>query len=1413
MKNQKIKKEQKEFKITSSYRPGIGDPPRFDCVSKLKFILAGKSYFLLTVLLLALFINTAISQVSVSTGGAPTSYTTLRAAFTAINSGTHTGSILISITATTTETSQAVLNASGSGAANYTRLVIKPTSPSVTISGNFTGAIVRLNGADRVTIDGRVGSDTTRQLTIASSSTSTSYCAALDLINAGSGNGCKLDTSKYCKFNSGTISNTANSYGIAIFGSSFCDMDSNVVSNNLCTKSRYGIYVVGIAADFCQSIQINNNIVGSDVPSLLVAEIGIYNQYVNGAVVSNNKVFNQQTSKNVTPRGMYLDNLTNSTVSANLIYGASNTSSSNSKGSHGITLNLTSNANVELYNNVIYKIEGFGSATSSGNIWGIALLAGSKVNFYNNSIFIGGVRSSGFTSDTIGCLMINSTATNQLNIKNNIFLITRNPSDVTNGACFSLYTKTNSSAFLSCDYNFYFGDIDKYRVGYLNGAKLTISNWRTATGQDVHSQFIDPNIGYGTFLQPGSLSPCMNAGVPIPSVTTDFLGTVRSLTVPSIGAYETGLSPFSGTINIGTGGDYSDLSDAFEVLNVRGLNGNVEMNVISNVTEAGEVIALNNLYEAPGGPYFINLKPVGGHRVVSGNIGNGAILYIKGGDRLTIDGRIGGAGNNLTFKNTFTASFSFPTADVMYILSKGTNAGSSNITIRNCNFLVSSSTSFTNTGLLVDGANNDSISLIENNFSSLSHAINFLSYSSPTTNLLYNNINISKNTIGSNEVSQKIRNVGIFLPNSYNSSISDNVIFNFDALFAATVNPLIIYGKKNTINNNRIFNMNCISSLYGIYQEGDSNLIYNNSISNLLGGSSDNIYTVGIYTSGNSNRIYYNSISLKAYLNFIMASNIPKATGIYTITSSNLDLRNNSISNKMDFDHTQQGSLDKSAITSVSTTFLNINNNNYYCQFGNVGYFNGTSKSNLSEWQSSTGQDGSSISSDPNYATTIDTRISNTSPNNNAGVTISGFDADLRYASRSGASSIGAYEGVTDATPPVISYTNLSRTFVLTNRPLSAVITDESGINTTTSKPRVYYKKSTDSNVFRGNTSGDEGWKSTEATNTSSPFNFIIDYSKLFGGSASAGNYIEYFIAAQDNADSANLSSVVDLALGVNTTSINYSPLYNNSYLITDTPLSGDYTVGSGGAFATLYDAVTYLNTNGINGNASLSIISDISDFPCLMNEFYDYSGSSYLTIKPSGSARIISMNNSSDTGFIKLDRVKRLIVDGRISGSGNNLTFRKTNSNFDYSSAFQFLNYELTDTTGCRDILIRNCNFTDEDNSKKFNSAINFSLGKHTNIRISDNDFKNCKFAIYDNYFSGNNDSLVISGNSFGSRTTDDYNTNDIKIKDSRNAVISGNTFKSCIQNGIHLEYTSSRTKYLVIFSELNMITPEPQI
>ncbi|RYY99432.1 MAG: hypothetical protein EOO11_04955 [Chitinophagaceae bacterium] len=106
------------------------------------------------------------AQVSVtaSTGTAgPTTYTTLKGAFDAINAGTHGGLVTVSLSANTTETATAVLNAPG-GAATYATVNIQPTA-TVTVSGNIAGALVHLNGSSDVNILGN------NQLTLQNSNT------------------------------------------------------------------------------------------------------------------------------------------------------------------------------------------------------------------------------------------------------------------------------------------------------------------------------------------------------------------------------------------------------------------------------------------------------------------------------------------------------------------------------------------------------------------------------------------------------------------------------------------------------------------------------------------------------------------------------------------------------------------------------------------------------------------------------------------------------------------------------------------------------------------------------------------------------------------------------------------------------------------------------------------------------------------------------------------------------------------------------------------------------------------------------------------------------------------------------------------------------------------------------------------
>lgn len=98
------------------------------------------------------------AQVDVTaSGGTPTqSYSTLGAAFTAINSGTHTGVIGIAINADTNEGASAVLNGSGAGGAAYSTITIQPTGGALrTITASIAAApTIDFNGADNVTIDG-----------------------------------------------------------------------------------------------------------------------------------------------------------------------------------------------------------------------------------------------------------------------------------------------------------------------------------------------------------------------------------------------------------------------------------------------------------------------------------------------------------------------------------------------------------------------------------------------------------------------------------------------------------------------------------------------------------------------------------------------------------------------------------------------------------------------------------------------------------------------------------------------------------------------------------------------------------------------------------------------------------------------------------------------------------------------------------------------------------------------------------------------------------------------------------------------------------------------------------------------------------------------------------------------------------
>ena len=213
----------------------------------------------LVVLCMILLGGRANAQVTVSgSTSANATYTTLKLAFDAINGTTQTNNnVIITITASTTETASAVLN---EGA--WTTLVIYPTVGGLSISGNIGNSpLIDLNGADNVTIDGQVNATGgSISLVIINTSASGYSTSAIRFINNATNN-----TIKYSKIQG---SNTASNGAILIFSttaSGSSGNNSNIIDHNEITCAGTNrplnvIYSIGssTAPNILNTISYNN---------------------------------------------------------------------------------------------------------------------------------------------------------------------------------------------------------------------------------------------------------------------------------------------------------------------------------------------------------------------------------------------------------------------------------------------------------------------------------------------------------------------------------------------------------------------------------------------------------------------------------------------------------------------------------------------------------------------------------------------------------------------------------------------------------------------------------------------------------------------------------------------------------------------------------------------------------------------------------------------------------------------------------------------------------------------------------------------------------------------------------------------------------------------------------------------------
>jgi hypothetical protein len=222
----------------------------------------------------------------------PTGYTTLKSAFDAVNAGTHQGAVTVDVCGDTTETASAALNASGTGSASYTGVVVNPAGGAArTISGAITAGspLVDLAGADNVVIDGlnANGNALTLSNTTASATAGTS---TIRFINGATGN-----TVTHTTILGSSSSTAATAGGNVLFSTSTIaggNSGNSVVSNrigpagaNLMTK---GVMGLGTAANpNIGNLVADNDIFDFFAPTVSPAGVSIQSNNNNWTVTSN----------------------------------------------------------------------------------------------------------------------------------------------------------------------------------------------------------------------------------------------------------------------------------------------------------------------------------------------------------------------------------------------------------------------------------------------------------------------------------------------------------------------------------------------------------------------------------------------------------------------------------------------------------------------------------------------------------------------------------------------------------------------------------------------------------------------------------------------------------------------------------------------------------------------------------------------------------------------------------------------------------------------------------------------------------------------------------------------------------------------------------------------------------------------
>ncbi|MFT3908127.1 MAG: T9SS type A sorting domain-containing protein [Ferruginibacter sp.] len=290
------------------------------------------------------------------------------------------------------------------------------------------------------------------------------------------------------------------------------------------------------------------------------------------------------------------------------------------------------------------------------------------------------------------------------------------------------------------------------------------------------------------------------------------------------------------------------------------------------------------------------------------------------------------------------------------------------------------------------------------------------------------------------------------------------------------------------------------------------------------------------------------------------------------------------------------------------------------------------------------------------------------------------------------------------------------------------------------------------------------------------------------------------------------------VASGVTGTT-NYSALVTNTFsgcsasvpatVTISAPLNGVYTVGPGGNYTTLTEAVNAYNNICISGPVTFSLINNLysasETFPIIINSNAYASSVNTLTIKPAiGVSPTISGNSA--IGILKLNAADYVTIDGSnaVGGTTRDLTITNTSTNATTSTII-WLN--SISGNGATNNTVKNCVLPGNASTTTFVSLMSSgsSVGgiaefANSNNKYTNNQFIKAQTAIAIVGPTGNETGNIINGNIIGSATfANKLSWSGIEIYQQANCKVDGNKIfgivsaNSTIASGISVYGTAS--------------------